>query len=299
MRRFVVLSSVLIITLSLLVGCSLASSLPSAAPGTTPGAPSTSAAPVNKEVILATTTSTMDSGLLDVLVPDFEKRTGYVLKPLSLGTGQALAVAARGEADVVLVHAPVLEKKFMADGHGINRRLVMHNDFVIVGPPADPAKIKGSKMAIEAFQKIAEHKNIFISRGDNSGTDTLEKSLWKKAGIQPSGQWYQEAGQGMGATLNIASEKDGYTLTDRATLLALKRTLRLEILVEKEPALLNIYHVIEVDPQKHPQVNHVGGKSFADYMVSKEAQEIVRNFGVDKYGQPLFFPDAGKKEPVS
>lgn len=247
-------------------------------------------------VILSTTTSTQDSGLLDVLVPIFEKQTGATVKVISVGTGQALALAAKGEADVALVHAPDSEKKYVADGLLVNRRLVMHNDFLIVGPADDPAKIKGMKSAVEAMQRIAEAKGVFVSRGDNSGTHHLEKKLWQEAKVTPSGTWYLSAGQGMGATLSIASEKKGYILTDRATLLAFKKRVQLDTMVERDRILLNIYSVLEPNPGKFPRVNAAGGKAFADFMVSKEVQEVIRTFGMDKFGEPLFFPDAGKRE---
>jgi len=247
-------------------------------------------------VILATTTSTQDSGLLEVLVPLFEKKTGYTVKTLAVGTGQALALGDRGEADVVLVHAPKLELEYLAKGSLINRRLVMHNDFVLVGPPDDPAGIKGVNAA-EAFKKIADRQSRFVSRGDNSGTHNKEWSLWKAAGLTPKGNWYIESGQGMGATLTIASEKGAYTLTDRATYLAFQKLIRLPILLEGDAPLLNIYHVMEVNPVRYPKVNAAGGKAFANFMVSPGAQEAIRAFGADKYGQPLFFPDAGKPEP--
>ncbi len=247
-------------------------------------------------IILSTTTSTQDSGLLDVLVPMFEKKTGYTVKTISVGTGQALALAAKGEADVCLVHAPDSEKKYVADGLLVNRRLVMHNDFIIVGPTDDPAKIKGLASTVDALKRIAEAKAPFVSRGDNSGTDQLEKKLWKEAKLQPAGPWYLQAGQGMGATLVIASEKRAYTVTDRGTYLAFQKRVQLNPMVEKDPILLNIYHVMEVNTSKFPGVNAAGGKAFADFMVSPETQEIIRTFGVDKFGQPLFFPDAGKRE---
>jgi len=250
----------------------------------------------DKTLILATTTSTQDTGLLDVLVPIFEKQTGYFVKTIAVGSGQAMTMGQKGEADVLLVHSPAAEKKFMEDGFGVNRRLVMHNDFVIVGPADDPAKIKGVKSAAEAFKKIAAAQALFLSRGDNSGTHAKEKDIWKAAGVKYDGEkWYQQTGLGMGQTLNVAAEKKGYTLTDRGTYLALAKTLKLDILVQGDAVLLNIYHVMEVNPQKWPKVNFAAAKAFADFMVSKETQEIIRTFGVDKYGSPLFFPDAGKK----
>ena len=249
-----------------------------------------------KNVILATTTSTQDSGLLDVLIPVFEKKTGYFVKTISVGSGQAIAMGQKGEADVLLVHSPDAEKKIIADGSGINRRLVMHNDYIVVGPSSDPAKIKGLKSTTEVFKKIAASQTPFISRGDNSGTHSKEKQVWKEAGLKYEGEkWYQQTGLGMGQTLNVASEKKAYTLADRGTYLALKKRLGLDILAEGDAILLNIYHVIEVNPAKFPKVNAAGGKAFADFMVSKEVQDMIKTFGVDKFGSPLFFPDAGKK----
>lgn len=250
-----------------------------------------------KNIILATTTSTQDSGLLDVLLPIFEKKTGYFVKTIAVGSGQAMAMGQKGEADVLLVHSPAAEKKFVAEEYGVNRRLVMHNDFIVVGPAEDPAKIKGTKATAEAFKKIASAGALFLSRGDNSGTNAKEKDVWKASGINPEGQkWYQQTGLGMGQTLNVASEKNGYTLADRGTYLAMKKNLRLDILMEGDAILLNIYHVIEVNPAKWPKVNVAGAKAFSDFMVSKETQDVVKTFGVEKYGSPLFFPDAGKKE---
>jgi len=250
-----------------------------------------------KTIILATTTSTQDSGLLDVLLPIFEKKTGYFIKTIAVGSGQAMAMGQKGEADVLLVHSPDAEEKFVADGFGINRRLIMHNDFIIVGPSEDPAKIKGAKPTAEALRKIAFSKSLFLSRGDNSGTHAKEKSIWKATGINPEGEkWYQQTGLGMGQTLNVAAEKKGYTLADRGTYLALKKNLGLDILVEGDAILLNIYHVIDVNPSKWPKVNTAGAKAFADFMVSKETQDTIKTFGVEKFGSALFFPDAGKKE---
>jgi tungstate transport system substrate-binding protein len=251
----------------------------------------------DKTIILATTTSTYDTGLLDTLIPLFEKQTGYFVKTIAVGSGQAMAMGEKGEADVLLVHSPAAEEKFMAGGFGVNRRLVMHNDFVIVGPPDDPAKIKGLKSAAEAFKKIVAAQALFLSRGDNSGTHAKEKQIWKAAGVKHEGEkWYQQTGLGMGQTLNVASEKKAYTLSDRGTYLALKKNLSLEILVQGDAVLLNIYHVMEVNPKKWPKVNFAAAKAFADFMVSKETQQVIRTFGVDKYGSPLFFPDAGKNE---
>ncbi len=250
-----------------------------------------------KNVILTTTTSTQDSGLLDVLIPIFEKKTGYFVKTIAVGSGQAMAMGQKGEADVLLGHSPEAEKKFVAEGYGVNRRLMMHNDFIVVGPPEDPAKIKGAKPTTDAFKKIGAAGALFLSRADKSGTHSKELAIWKGAGINPEKQkWYQQTGLGMGQALNVASEKMGYTLADRGTYLALKKNLQLDILVEGDAILLNIYHVIVVNPARWPKVNAAGGKAFADFMISKEVQDIVKIFGVDKFGSPLFFPDAGKKE---
>jgi tungstate transport system substrate-binding protein len=254
------------------------------------------AAPARPEVILSTTTSTMDSGLLDVLIPMFERRTGYRVKPIAVGTGQALALAERGEADVVLAHAPASERQLVDAGHVERRTLVMHNDFVLVGPPADPANVKGARDVAQALGRIAGAGALFVSRGDDSGTHKKELDLWAAAGVAPAGPWYQESGLGMGQTLSIASEKSAYTLCDRATYLALRKNLRLDVVSEGNRSLRNVYHVMNVNRAKHPKVNAEGGKAFVDFMVSREAQDVIRTFGVDKYGSPLFFPDAGKSE---
>jgi len=250
----------------------------------------------SKNVILSTTTSTQDSGLLDVLVPLFEKKTGYKVKPVSVGTGKALELAAKGEADVALVHAPSLEKKYVADGKLLNRRLVMYNDFIIIGPSADPANIKSTKSSVEAMKRIAASASRFVSRGDNSGTHNLEKSLWESAGVRPKGEWYIESGQGMGATLGIANDRNAYTVSDRATYLAFRKRVTLAVLLEGDKPLLNIYSVMEINPANGPRVNVVGGKAFADFMVSPDAQAAIKTFGVEKFGRPLFVPVAGQRE---
>lgn len=251
------------------------------------------AAPNN--VILATTTSTQDSGLLDLLIPVFEKECGCQVKTISVGSGQAMKMGEKGEADVLLVHSPDAEKKFMADGFGVSRRLVMHNDFVVVGPVSDPAQVKESASSVDALKRIAARGSLFVSRGDNSGTHAKEKTLWKGAGINPEREkWYQQTGLGMGQTLNVAAEKRGYALTDRATFLALKKNLGLAILAEGDNRLLNIYHVIEINPARWPRVNVRGGRAFADFMLSGKSQQSIGRFGVEKYGAPLFFPDAGR-----
>lgn len=250
----------------------------------------------SKTVILATTTSTQDSGLLDVLIPLFERKSGYTVKTIAVGTGQSLALGARGEADVVLAHAPSLEKKYVAEGKLLNRRLVMYNDFVIVGPSDDPARVRFTRKTAEALKLIAGSGARFVSRGDNSGTHLLEITLWKLAGIEPKGVWYIESGQGMGATLGIASDRNGYTLTDRATFLAFRKRVTLVIVLAGDRPLLNLYSVMEVNPANGPKVNVAGGKAFADFILRPEVQEIIKTFGMDKYRQPLFIPTAGMRE---
>ncbi|MFZ1376886.1 MAG: substrate-binding domain-containing protein [Geothrix sp.] len=254
------------------------------------------APPAEKTLILATTTSTQDSGLLDDLIPRFEKQTGYVVKTIAVGSGQAIAMGRRGEADVLLVHSPEAEKVLVAEGSGVNRRIVMHNDYVLVGPPADPAGIS-KRTAPESLQRIAAAKAGFLSRGDNSGTHAMELKLWRAAGVTADGQtWYQQTGQGMGQTLAIAAEKRAYTLSDRGTYLALQKKLGLAILHEGDPSLRNVYHVIEVNPARFPKVNAAGARAFADFLVSKDVQARIKEFGIATFGSPLFFPDAGTPE---
>ena len=252
--------------------------------------------PENPDIILATTTSTQDSGLLDVLIPMFEEQTGYRVKTIAVGTGQALAMGEKGEADVLLTHAPASEKPLVESGAVTNYQLVMHNDFILVGPSSDPAKVKDLKSVADAFKAISETSSIFVSRGDDSGTDKKEKGIWKDINIPNEGSWYQETGQGMGQTLNIASQKEGYTLTDRATFLAQKDNLQLAIVVQGEKSLLNIYHVMQVNEEKFPKVNADGAKAFVEFMIDSKTQDIIGEFGMDEYGEPLFFKDAGKTE---
>lgn len=253
----------------------------------------------DKEIILSTTTSTQDSGLLDVLVPLFEQQSGYQVKTVSVGTGAALDLGARGEADVVLVHAPASEKTWMDQGYGTERLLVMHNDFILVGPGDDPAGIKGDASAVDALKKIAAQGAPFVSRGDNSGTQQEELALWQQAGIAPSGQpWYVESGTGMGQTLTIADQKRAYTLSDRATYLAWTGKIDLPILVQGDQSLFNVYHVMPINPAKFPGVpiNVDGGTAFANFMVAPDTQKVISDFGVQQYGQQLFIPDAGKTD---
>lgn len=244
-----------------------------------------------QDIILSTTTSTQDSGLLDVLIPRFEAQTGYRVKVVSVGSGAAIALGQRGEADVVLAHAPDNERQFVASGVGIDRQLVMYNDFIIVGPAADPAKIDGAVDALDAMKKIAASGSPFISRGDNSGTQQLELGLWKLAGIAPQGQgWYTESGAGMGQTLQIADQRRAYTIADRATYLAFQSKIQLPILVQKGERLLNVYHVITVNPARFPAVNAAGARAFADFILAPDTQGFIGQFGIARYGQPLFTP---------
>jgi tungstate transport system substrate-binding protein len=254
--------------------------------------------PSNPILVLVTTTSTQDSGLLDVLIPLFETESGYKVQTVAVGSGQAMKMGEEGNADILLVHAPASEVTFMENGFGKDRALVMHNDFIIVGSAADPAGIKG-KSVVDGLKLIAARNGTFISRGDNSGTHKAELTLWKKAELDPKAgvsAWYLESGQGMGATLTIASEKTAYTLTDRATYLANKDFLQLDILVEGDMSLLNVYHVITVNNEKWPKVNYVGAMAFLEFMTASSTQEVIGQFGVDKFGQPLFYPDADKTD---
>lgn len=244
------------------------------------------------DLILATTTSTQDSGLLDQWVPMFEAENPYNTKVIAVGSGQAMDMGRNGECDVMLVHSPADEQKLVADGFAINRQAVMHNDFIIVGPPSDPAGIKGTSSAVDAFKAIANTQNKFISRGDNSGTNAKEITVWKSANITPSGTWYVQSGKGMGDTLRIAAEEKAYTLSDRGTYLSMKDQLDLAILSQGDLALFNNYHVMMVNPDKYPDINLAGAQAFEDFVLSPEAQEFLNTYGVDQYGQQLFYPDA-------
>ncbi len=303
--RLSLLFSLLIVLTLALGACTPAPTQPPAsvateAPTQTPTdipipAPTT---PANPDLLLVSTTSTQDSGLLDVLIPLFETETGYKVKLVAVGSGAAIKLGQEGNADVLLVHSPKAESQFMTDGWGKERALVMHNDFIIVGPASDPAKIKGLKPA-DAFKAIAAAGSTFVSRGDASGTNVKELAIWKSVAIDPvadKSAWYIETGQGQGATLTIASEKEGYALTDRATYLATKANLQLDVLVEGDNSLLNVYHVITVDPAKWPKVNYDGALAFFKFMTEPSTQDVIGKFGVDKFGQQLFIPDAGKKD---
>jgi tungstate transport system substrate-binding protein len=251
------------------------------------------------QLLLASTTTTQDSGLLDVLIPAFEQETGYRVKLIAGGSGQAIENGTRGDVDVLLVHSPAAEMMMVAAGDGIERQLVMHNDFLVVGPPADPAGVKSAADVNAAFRAIADKQAPFISRGDNSGTNVFELNIWKALKITPKGQsWYSETGQGQGATLQIASQRAAYALADRATFLAQKANLDLAILHEKSKGLLNVYHVIVVNPARHPKVNVTAARAWAAWITRPDVQAMIGTFGVDKYGEPLFFADAGKAEPA-
>ena len=247
----------------------------------------------DKTLILATTTSTQDSGLLDVLLPAFTRDTGWTVKPVAVGSGQAIELGERGEADVLFVHSPAAEEELVGTGLTGRRVLVMHNDFVVLGPEDDPAGT-GDLSAPDIFKKVAEEEEVFVSRGDDSGTHTKEQALWAAAGIEPAGDWYTSTGQGMAATLRIADEREGYTLSDRATFLTQEDTLDLEIVGEGDPELLNVYHVIEMTEKAGDKVHIDGAAAFADWIVSASAQQMIGDFGQEEYGQSLFTPDAGK-----
>jgi len=239
---------------------------------------------------MSTTTSTDNSGLLKVLLPPFEKANNCTVDVISVGTGKALKLGENGDVDVVFVHARPAEDKFVADGHGVDRRDVMYNDYVLVGPPSDPAGIKGMKSAVDAFKRLAEGKADFVSRGDDSGTHKQELQIWKAAGIAPKGSWYIEAGQGMGAVLQMAYQKKGYTLADRGTFISMEKKTDLVILVEGDKILFNPYGIIAVNPKKHPKVNYELTKKFIDFVTGAQGQKIIADFKLD--GKQLFFPDA-------
>jgi tungstate transport system substrate-binding protein len=250
------------------------------------------------EVLLATTTSTRDAGLLDSLLPAFAKRTGFKVKVIAVGSGQALEMGRRGDVDVVLAHAPEAERALADSGYFVRRRLVMHNDFLVVGPASDPAGLRGTNDAIAAVGRLAEGRRLFVSRGDRSGTHLLEQKLWRLAGIRipPKGEWYVESGQGMAATLQMADQKRAYTISDRATYLAWRDKLELVPLSEGDTVLYNVYHVLEVNPRNAPRLNVAGSRALADFFVSPEAQELIGEFGKSRFGQSLFVPDAGKPD---
>jgi tungstate transport system substrate-binding protein len=248
-----------------------------------------------RDVVLATTTSTQDTGLLDELVPMFERLTGYRVKTIAVGSGQALELGGRGEADVVLVHSPKAEREFMHTGAATERRLVMHNRFLVVGPEDDPAGVRDARDAVDAVRRIAAAEAPFISRGDDSGTNRFELSLWEEAGIEPGESWYQESGQGMAQTLQIAAEKEAYTISDDGTYVVTRESTGLAALNRGGAEMLNIYHVMPIAADAGPHVNANGGLAFARFVVSKPAQELIAEVGADEYGRPLFDADAGER----
>ena len=267
--------------------------------GTTTTTTATTSKPANPQIILATTTSTRDTGLLDLLIPMFEQQTGYQVKTVAVGSGAAIAMGQQGQADVLLVHMPDSELKLVQDGYGINRRLIMHNDFVIIGPKSDPAGIKDMTDPVAAMKKIADSKSLFVSRDDASGTNGYELSIWSQLGITAKGQsWWLSTGQGMGATLIITSEKNGYTISDRGTYLTFfnSKAITSTLLVQNPTVMVNPYHVIQVNPAKFSSVNAAGAQAFSDFMVAPATQAAISNFGKITYGQALFIPDAGKSE---
>jgi len=241
-----------------------------------------------RSIRLATTTSTENSGLLSYILPHFQEKTGIEVHVMAMGTGKALRTAADGNCDVVLVHAPAAEEKFVADGWGVNRRPVMYNDFVILGPAADPAGVKGMKSAAEALKKVAQAKSAFVSRGDNSGTHKKEKHLWKAAGIEPSGEWYRSIGKGMGEAIVQADEMQAYVLADRATYIAFRNKVKLTVLVEGDEALHNPYGVIAVNPKNNPHVKHDDAMKFIEFLTSDEGQKLIGDYQLD--GEALFHP---------
>jgi tungstate transport system substrate-binding protein len=289
---FVVLNA-LVLALSACAGTPAATEVPTVVPTSAPAATAAAPVPGAGHMVLATTTSTQDSGLLDYLLPFFEQEAGVKVDVIAVGSGQALKLGEDGNADVLLVHSPAAEKTFMEDGNGVRREDVMYNDFVIVGPESDPAGIKDMTSAADAFKKIAESNSTFISRGDDSGTHNKEKSIWKAAGIEPAGDWYISSGQGMGEVLTMTNEQQAYTLSDRATYLARKNEgLDLGILVEGDKALFNPYGVIAVDPAKNPAIQAALATQFIDWLISVPTQEKIGQFGVADYGQQLFVPDS-------
>ncbi|MCF6466088.1 substrate-binding domain-containing protein [Clostridium sp. Cult2] len=276
MKKFLVLALSVVLILTMLAGCGQTKE------------------EEGGRIILSTTTSTQDSGLLDYILPKFEEKTGIEVDVIAVGTGKALQMGKDGEADILLVHAKESEEEFVAEGHGLERHDVMYNDFILVGPGEDPLKLKEKTPdnILEGLKAISENEFTFVSRGDDSGTHKKELSIWKEAGIEPQGEWYLEAGAGMGDVLKIADEKQGYTITDRATYLSMKDTLELEIIIEGDENLFNQYGIIPVNPEKSDKINAEGAKKFMDWILSDETQELISEYGVEEFGMPLFVPNA-------
>ena len=290
MKRRSLLSTLvsLFILIIFLVGCT--ANQPTPAPTDNTPAPA-----LKKEIILSTTTSTQDSGLLDYLLPEFTKDTGYDVKTVAVGTGQALKMGEDGEADVLLVHAKSSEEEFIKAGHGLQRFDVMYNDFILVGPKDDAAvKSNSQNDVLKALQYIKENNIKFVSRGDDSGTHKAELKLWKALNIEPAGEWYISAGKGMGAVMQMADEMKAYTISDRATFLSMKDKINMGIVVEQDPKLYNQYGVIAVNPNKNDKINSAGAQAFVDWILSDKVQKLIGQYGVEKYGQPLFIPNASK-----
>ena len=294
-KKLLVSVLTLLLILSTIVGCTPKTE----APVDTPPVDDTSVAvdtptPVDKgSIILSTTTSTQDSGLLDYLLPIFTEETGIEVKTVAVGTGKALQMGRDGDADVLLVHAKADELKFVEEGHGTERHDVMYNDYILVGPNDDPLQLKGAypNDILEGLKAISAHGAKFVSRGDDSGTHKKELAIWKAASIEPAGEWYLSAGAGMGEVLKMASEKQGYTITDRATYLAQKDNLDLEIVIEGDDNLFNQYGVIPVNPSKNANINGEGAIEFMNWLISDKGQALIKEFGVEEYGQPLFIPN--------
>ncbi len=286
-RRFVLLIAVLLLTASMVcvIGCVQKKEEEKTGKKTKNKDPAT-------ELILATTTSTKDSGLLDEIIPDFEEEYNVTVKVVAVGTGAALEMGEKGEADILLVHARASEDEFMEAEYGSVRKDVMYNDFVVLGPKDDSAGVKNMDSVTDVFDKIAKGKSVFITRGDDSGTYKKEKKMWEAAETDPSGDWYRSTGQGMGASLQVASEQQAYVLTDRATYLSQKDNLDLEIMVEGDDKLFNPYGVMAVNPDKFSKVNNDDAMDFIDWLTSIEVQEKIGEYGKDEYGQALFTPDS-------
>jgi tungstate transport system substrate-binding protein len=243
----------------------------------------------SKDILLATTTSVRDAGLLDAILPAFERASGYRVKVIAVGSGQAMELGRRGEADILILHDPAGEEQFMAGGYGVGREALAHNEFILVGPSEDPAGARGTD-AVRAMRAIAGAGATFISRGDRSGTHVKELALWRAAGIAPERRWYRESGQGMGATLVIADQLRGYTLTDVATYLSHKGIHDLVTLVEGDTLLLNFYHVVRANPERFPRVNAVAAQALEDYLLSPETMRVIADFGRKQFGRSLFIP---------
>jgi tungstate transport system substrate-binding protein len=291
MKRFVALTLSILLILTLLVGCAPKETSQDAEK---PNEDNNAAEKVNGSIILSTTTSTQDSGLLDYLLPKFEEETGIEVKVVAVGTGKALQMGKDGEADILLVHAKESEEEFVQEGHGLERHDVMYNDFILVGPKDDPLKLKENSPnnILEGLKSIAETQTKFVSRGDDSGTHKKELSIWKEAGIEPEGEWYISTGSGMADVLKIADEKGAYTITDRATYLSMRDNLELDVIIEGDKNLFNQYGIIPVNPEKNDKINAEGAKIFMDWILSEDTQKLIGEFGVEEFGMPLFVPNA-------